>query len=155
MKLCKFANAIMENLINILHEQNCSLVLCDSSGVVHTYYKRGVRDLDYLLEHHPEILRGATIADKVTGKAAAGMAIMGGVKNIYADILSRQALPLLNAAKTSYSYGSLVDHIIIPKGDSRCPLEEIVATATTAEEVVQMLRAHFQEMKAKQNNQKH
>ncbi|MGI6243920.1 MAG: DUF1893 domain-containing protein [Prevotella sp.] len=143
---------MMEKLISILHEQNCSLVLCDSSGLVHTYYNKGVRDLDYLLDHHPEILRGATIADKVTGKAAAGMAIVGGAKYIYADILSRQALPLLDAADISYSYGSLVDHIIIPAGDRRCPLEQIVATATTAEDVVRMLKAHFREMKTKQSN---
>ena len=39
--------------------------------------------------------------------------------------------------------------IIIKEGDNRCPLEKIVDGATTADEVVETLWAHFDEMKNK------
>ena len=116
------------------------------TGEVTTFNKKGVRDLVWLLDHDVECLRGATIADKVIGKAAAGLIVQGGVAEAYADVMSRLALPLLDDAGIAYSYGTLVDHIVIPEGDNRCPLERIVAPAQNAAEVETLLREHFAEM---------
>lgn len=142
----------MQWLIDILHREGCSLVV-SNHGVVKTFNKKGVRDLEDLLNHEPQFLHGATIADKVIGKAAAGMAAYGGVKEIYADVMSRKALPILDSNNIKYSYHKLVDNIIIPQGDNRCPLENIVAPAHTATQVVQLLNEHFAHMKATQNQQ--
>ena len=108
-----------------------------------------MRDLEHLLKHEPEKLREARIADKVTGKAAAGIVVKGGVKEMYAEVLSRKALPILDDSDMRYTYGELTDEIIIKEGDTRCRLEEIVDSATTADEVVETLWAHFDEMKNK------
>lgn len=116
------------------------------TGEVTTFNKKGVRDLVWLLDHNAERLHGATIADKVIGKAAAGLIVQGGVAEAYADVMSLLALPLLDDAGIAYSYGTLVDHIVIPEGDNRCPLERIVAPAQNAAEVETLLREHFTEM---------
>ncbi len=136
----------MRQLIETLHREHCSLVLRDTAGHVHRFNKKGVRDLEDLLDHSPSTLHGAVIADKVIGKAAAGMMAFGGVTQVYADVLSRKAIPMLEAGHIAYDYGTLVDQIIIPQGDNRCPLEKIVDPAATPEETVAMLRAHFKEM---------
>ena len=137
----------MQQLIDILHRQECSLVVKSKTGEVTTYNKKGVRDLVWLLDHDAERLCGAMIADKVIGKAAAGVIVQGGVVEAYADVMSRLALPLLDDAGIAYSYGTLVDRIVIPEGDTRCPLERIVAPAQNAAEVETLLRDHFAEMK--------
>ena len=136
----------MRRLIEILRREACSLVVETATGDVTTYNKPGVRDLVWLLDNEPERLRGAMVADKVVGKAAAGLMVQGGVGEVYADVMSRLALPLLNEAGIPYSYGELVERIVIPEGDDRCPLEKIVSEATTAQEVETMLRQHFAEM---------
>lgn len=136
----------MQHLIDLLHQQECSLVVRSKTGEVTTFNKKGVRDLVWLLDHDAERLRGATIADKVIGKAAAGLIVQGGVAEAYADVMSLLALPLLDDAGIAYSYGTLVDHIVIPEGDNRCPLERIVAPAQNAAEVETLLREHFTEM---------
>ena len=136
----------MNALKDILHSQKCSLVVRSQDGEVTAYNKKGVRDLVWLLDNEPEKLRGAMIADKVVGKAAAGLMVQGGVGEVYADVMSRLALPLYNEAGIPYSYGELVERIVIPEGDDRCPLEKIVSEATTAQEVETMLRQHFAEM---------
>ena len=143
----------MNELIEILHREGCSLVLRDVKGNVRTFYKKGVRDLEDLLDHEPATLRGAAVADKVVGKAAAAMMAHGGVEEAYADVLSRKAVPMLESGGVRYACGELVDAIVIPEGDTRCPLEEIVATADTAEEAVGLLREHFDEMQKKRNNE--
>lgn len=139
----------LSKLIDILHKEGCSLVLEDTHWNIRTFYKKGVRDLEDLLDemdadgHKGRTMQGSTIADKVIGKAAAGMIAYGGVKEVYADVMSKKAIPLLEDNNIKYSYSTLIDHIIIPKGDNRCPLEKTVAPAKSAEETVRMLREHF------------
>lgn len=134
----------MQQLIEILRREKCSLVV-KNHGIVTTYSKPGVRDLEYLLDHEPEVLHGAVIADKVIGKAAAAMVVVGGVKALYAEVMSKKAIPFLDEAGIAYSYGTLVD-TIKEEGD-RCQLEKITAPATTPEETVALLRTHFEEKK--------
>ncbi len=136
----------MHRLIDLLHDTGCSLVVESSDSRVTTHSQKGVRDLIALLDHEPERLRGARVADKVIGKAAAALIIRGGVSQLYADVLSRQALPLLQASTVAFDYGTLVDAIVIAEGDDRCPLEQIVAPAATPAEAESLLRLHFAEM---------
>ena len=138
----------MKKLIDILHREGCSLVV-EKDGEVSIYNQKGVRDLEHLLKHEPEKLRGARIADKVTGKAAAGIVVKGGVKELYTDVMSKKAAELLDVSDVKYTFAVMVDEIIIKEGDNRCPLEKIVDSATTADEVVETLWAHFDEMKNK------
>lgn len=134
----------MRQLIEILRREKCSLVV-KNHGIVTTYSKPGVRDLEYLLDHDPEMLHGATIADKVIGKAAAAMVVVGGVNELYAEVMSKKAILFLEEAGIAYSYGTLVD-TIKEEGD-RCQLEKITAPATSPEETVALLRTHFEEKK--------
>lgn len=144
---------MLKNIVETLRRKHCSLVV-EARGKQYLFYKKGVRDLEDLLNRSPELLEGATIADRVTGKAAAGMIVVGKVKRLYADVLSRKALPLLDSAGIDYSCGQLVEAILVPEGDSSCQLEKIVSPATTAEEVVEMLRTHFAEMQEKHNKKR-
>lgn len=134
----------MQLLIEILRREKCSLVV-KNHGIITTYSKPGVRDLEYLLDHEPEVLHGAVIADKVIGKAAAAMVVVGGVKELYAEVMSKKAIPFLDEAGIAYTYGTLVD--TIKEEGGRCQLEKITAPASTPEETVALLRAHFEEKK--------
>ena len=80
----------MQRLIDTLLSSGCSLVV-ERQGDVRTYDKKGVRDLVWLLDHEPERLCGARVADKVVGKASAGLLVQGGVREVYAHVLSRLA----------------------------------------------------------------
>lgn len=134
----------MQQLIEILRREKCSLVV-KNHGIITTYSKPGVRDLEHLLDHEPKVLHGAVIADKVIGKAAAAMVVVGGVKALYAEVMSTKAIPFLDEAGIAYTYGTLVD--TIKEEGGRCQLEKITAPATTPEETVALLRAHFEEKK--------
>ena len=78
---------MMNRLIDKLHDEHCSLVVLHD-GKIHTYSQKGIKDLFYLLEEEPETLYESKVADKVVGKAAAGLLVCGNVTEIYADIIS-------------------------------------------------------------------
>ncbi len=138
----------MQNLISILQREQCSLVLQDADEVITLYHKEGVRDLDELLRDHPERLRGALLADKVIGRAAAAFIALGGVRQVHASVMSRPAAALLQQAGIPHSYTRLVDNIILPAASNRCPLEQIAAPCRSPQEIVDALRAHWQQKRA-------
>ena len=55
------------------------------------FTQRGVADLYDLLTQEPDFLKGALIADKVVGKGAAALMILGGIKELHTDIISSKA----------------------------------------------------------------
>ena len=96
----------MRRLTEILHGGGWSLVV--DNGAIRTFSGRGVSDLYGLLTREPETLRGAFVADKVVGKGAAALMVLGGVKEVYADVASAPALGLFAAAGMSVDLNQLL-----------------------------------------------
>lgn len=138
----------MKHLIEILDKQGCSLVI-RSQGKEQCYWKRGVADLFHLLRNEPQVLLNAQLADKVIGKGAAALMVLGGVKEVYSHIISQPALQLLEDAHVCVSYTKCVEHIINRVGTDWCPVEKLCMSATTAEECLSLIE-QFLEMKQKQ-----
>lgn len=63
-------------LIERLDAEQCSCVIYNG-GETRLFWERGVQDLYRLLKTEPDFLRGAFIADKVIGKAAAALMALG------------------------------------------------------------------------------
>lgn len=91
---------------------------------VKSFHERGVADLYRLLMDNPEFLKHAAIADKVVGKAAASLMILGDVREVYAKVISSPALALFHASCVSVSYDKVVPHIINRAQTGWCPLEQ-------------------------------
>ena len=70
---------MLEDIIRLLHEGKHSLVV--SNGEVRTFDRRGVADLYALLREDSDFLKGASVADKVVGKAAAALMILGALRD--------------------------------------------------------------------------
>lgn len=68
-------------------------------------------------------MKGAAIADKVIGKGAAALMVLGGFKTVYADIISTPALALLCEAGIETTFAQEVPHIINRDKTGWCPLE--------------------------------
>ena len=115
----------MKQLIDILHNEGLTLVVQSGDGTMHRFTQRGVKDLLTLVTEQPQVLNGALIADKAVGKAAAACMIVGGIKQLHADIMSEPALALLQAHGIVAEFDLLVDHIINRTGDDWCPMERM------------------------------
>lgn len=111
-----------KELIERLFTEKCSCVIRNGSEV-HLFRERGVKDLYRLLKEKPEFLDGAFVADKVVGKAAAALMILGGVKEVFADVVSVPAYALFRANRVWVDYRLKVDHIFNRSQTGRCPLE--------------------------------
>lgn len=122
----------MTNLMKRLTQGGHSLVL-ENGGTVYTFRKRGIADLYDLLQNHPELLDGASVADKVVGKGAAALMVLGHVKDIHTGIISEPALELLRDNAIKVTYEMKVSQISNRDHTGYCPVETLCLDCRTAE----------------------
>lgn len=126
------------------------LALVGPDGSGSTYSQRGVADLYRLLNHDPAKLKGASVADKVIGKGAAALMALGGVKEVWAGVVSRPALELLGQAGIPVSYGKLTEGIVNRAGTGPCPVESLCSAASTPEECLPLITEFIERNKKQQ-----
>ena len=114
-----------EQTVGLLFAEKCSCVVRNGDEV-RIFRERGVKDLYRLLREEPQLLDGAFVADKVVGKGAAALMILGGVEELFADVVSRAALDLFAAAI--------------------CPVERLCAEAQTAGECLPLIEGFIRKM---------
>lgn len=136
----------MKQLIDILHNEDLTLVMRSADGALHRYTQRGVKDLLTLVTTTPELLHGALIADKAVGKAAAACMVVGGVKQVWADVMSEPARSLLEKHGITADCGELVDHIINRTGDGWCPMERLSRDLDNPTDIIEKIKQHLQQM---------
>lgn len=92
---------------------------------VFTSSDRGVKPLLHLLENEKDFLKGASVADKVIGKAAALLMVLGGVKEVHTGVISEPAVEVFEKHNITFFFDKKVERIINRKGDGLCPMETL------------------------------
>ena len=128
----------LDDLKDILRREKCSCVISDGRGVT-LCHQRGVKDLFHILKSSPGLLSGALIADKIVGKGAAALMILGGVSEVYAEVVSRPALDLLTAEGIAVQYDVCVPAIINRAGTGICPVETLCSDCLTARDCLPLI----------------
>lgn len=124
----------------LLETEGCSCVIRNGYET-RIFRERGVKDLYRLLREYPEVLKGAVVADKVVGKAAAALMILGGVEEVFAQVISQSAHSLFKTTSIQVNYIRQVPHIINRTQSGWCPLETRCFTLQTPEECLAQIEA--------------
>ena len=124
-----------------------TLVLFDGK-MVFTDTKRGVKPLLDLLDGNTD-LTGFSAADKVVGKAAAFLYVLLNVREIYADVISSNALSVLEEHQIPVVYGTLTDKIKNRAGTGFCPMETAVLYEDIPEKALDKIREKAKELAKK------
>ena len=126
----------MNDLIDLLHKGRHSLVV--ANGEVCTFNGRGVIDLYHLIEDDPGFMFGASVVDKIVGKAAAALLALAKVKEVYLDLLSKTDIKI--------SYGVVAPHIINRTATGWCPLETRCFDCATPEECFHQIETFYRQI---------
>lgn len=132
---------MMSKLIEAL--KGHSLAVLTADGNTRVFTGRGVTDLYRLLKKEPQALSGALVADKVVGRAAAALMMLGGVKEVHIEIVSDLALSLLAESAVKISYEVSAPHILNGAGTDWCPLEKACYGCTTAQQCLAEIDKFF------------
>ncbi|MCQ2193516.1 MAG: DUF1893 domain-containing protein [Paludibacteraceae bacterium] len=124
--------------IDLLHRGDFSLVMMKDE-YVRTFTQRGVADLYGLLTEDPAYMQGSLVADKVVGKGAASLMVLGGVREVYADVISEPALETLRKGGVLVTYKQLVPFIENRDKTGWCPVETLCRDAKTPQEALPLI----------------
>lgn len=136
----------MEKLKMMLHDGGYSCVV-ENFDQIFTFSQRGVSDLYDMVRNKSGFLKDARIADKVIGKGAAALMVIGEVKEVYADIISLSALLLLREAGVETDFGRIVPFIQNRDKTGWCPLEKICYEEGSAENILLLIDEFVNSMK--------
>ena len=106
---------------------------------VYTSQERGVKPLLHLLTEKKGFLKGASVADKVIGKAAALLMVLGEIKEVHTLIISEPAIKVFEKYNISCFYDKKVDRIINRTGDGLCPMETLCLDVDNPAEAFQKI----------------
>lgn len=117
-----------------------------SGNEIYTSEKRGVAPILEKIDSDPEFFSGASVADRVIGKAAAMLLEKYGAAEIYAQVTSEYAIAYLNDKNVGFTYDKRVDHIINRDGTDMCPMEKTVLHISDADEGEKLIRNKIKSM---------
>ena len=106
-----------------LYSKNASLVVLYSNGECKEYFQNRINDIREILQNDKTVLEGAVIADKVIGKVAGSILAVAGVYEIYADVMSKYAIPILEENNIKYEYKNITEYVQNNAKNGMCPIE--------------------------------
>ncbi len=119
-------------------------VVANGGRLLHCASGSGLKPLWTICHEHAADLVGASVADRVIGRAAAALLIDSGASAVYGAVMSQPAYDWLTAHGIAASYGTLVPFIENRDGTAMCPMEQLVADALTPQEAVARLTTRLQ-----------
>ncbi|NMA03325.1 MAG: DUF1893 domain-containing protein [Clostridiales bacterium] len=122
-----------------LLKERYSCVLVKNGDVIMTSYGKGIKPIFSKIGENKNLLRNASMADKVVGKALALLSIFSEIRSVYGHIMSINAKIVLENNGINVEYNELVPYIINMDRTDQCPMERLVEGIEDPEEAYRMI----------------
>lgn len=136
----------LERAKTALHEHHSTCAILTKDGRLLESALAGVAPLTDWLQKEPELLRGASVADRVVGKAAALLMLCGGVREVYADVISEHAAICLGGSCVPFYEGERVPYIINRARTGMCPMEKLCLDTNLPREAYRRILKKLEEL---------
>ncbi len=144
---------MIERLKNILSHGDYTIVVGNPAVErIFTSRERGVKALVHLIDNDPELLRGATIADKVVGRAAAALMLRSGVSRLHSRVITSAAVDMLRNAGTTVDFDTETDMIANRARTGRCPLDTLCAPLSDPAEMEAAIRRFYKDLESRREH---
>ncbi len=123
-----------------LQRDALAFALVKDGVVLRTGEREGIGELLEAVDALGDGIRGASLADKIVGKAVAMIARAAGLCAVYATLASEAARDALVQDQIPLAYERLVPLILNKRSDGPCPMERLTLPLTDPLEALAALR---------------
>lgn len=109
--------------VELLEKEELALAIVKDGKSIFTSSGKGIKPLYTAYEEHKDELEGSSVADRVTGRAAAMLCAYSGVKQLKTKLISENAINVLNKANVLYEYDECTPFIENRDRTGMCPVE--------------------------------
>jgi len=120
-----------------LHQKKLTLVIVKNGDILFETASHRISGFLGAIDQIGDRLKGASIADRVVGKAIALLAVYAGIGDVYAEVLSQKAKKVFEENGINCEWTRMVDNILDFKRSGVCPFEK------TAEEISDPKRTYL------------
>jgi hypothetical protein len=110
-----------------LFEGKYALVIVKQGELLFASKDKGIRPIYDALVQLGDNLKGASLADRVIGKAAAMFCVLGQVEAVYAELISNKGMEILDKAGIGVEHDKTCPYILNRNQDGMCPIETIAS----------------------------
>ncbi len=135
--------AALEKAKQLFQTGNYSLVAINDE-VQWVSNGRGIKPLYQFIMNEPALAKGASVADKVIGKAAALLAVYGGIRAIYTELTTTAAILICENHGIDLVYNKKTDYIENRDHSGFCPMELLAKDVSNPQLMVEKVQ-HFLE----------
>jgi hypothetical protein len=133
---------------HLFKEESLTLAIAKDGEIIFETSSHGISGFLEAVEKFGDKLKGASVADKVVGKAIALLCVYTKVKMVYAVTLSKEAKAFFENHKVYHEWDELVENILDFKKANVCPFEKLATEISNPNEA-------YKRLKALQNSLKH
>lgn len=124
----------------LLEKEELALAIVKDSRIIFTSSGKGIKPLYTAYEEHKIELEGSSIADKVTGRAAAMLCAHAGIKQLKTKLISENAINILKETNIIYEYDKCAPFIENRDRTGMCPVETLSLKADNMEELLKGIK---------------
>jgi hypothetical protein len=124
-----------------LNENGLTLSIVKNGKIVFETASHGVSGFLEAIEKFRNKLEGASVADRIVGKAIALLCVYAKIKAIYAKVLSENAKEVLEENMVFYEWKSLVENILDADKTELCPFEKLATKISSPKDAYERLKA--------------
>lgn len=143
---------MLQTAIDLLNAESLTCVILGKSQTLR-FRLRGIRPLTDTLRDCPEALKDAFVADRIIGKAAAMLAVAGGAKAVFGEVMSESGLQMLQSHGIEAQYGTLTASIRNRENTGLCPMEQTVLTLDDPKDALPALLQTLRRLAERKNEQ--
>ena len=114
-----------------LEQEGLSIFIEKDGKVIFQSYDPMLKPLFTCLKEKKELLKDSIVFDKIVGRAAAFLCIIGEVKEIYTPLASESAIAVLKANNIKIEALKTIPLIMNKDNTDTCPMEKMATSCKT------------------------
>jgi phage-related minor tail protein len=131
-----------------LYKEELTLTIVKNGEVIFETDSHRISGFLGAIEKFGAKLEGASVADRVAGKAIALLCVYAKIKEVHAEILSKKAKTVLEENRISHEWKELVDNILDLNKSGVCPFEKAAAGISDPKDAYRIFKALQESLKA-------
>jgi hypothetical protein len=131
-----------------LYKEELTLTIVKNGEVLFETRSHRISGFLDAIEKFGAKLEGASVADRVAGKAIALLCVYAKIKEVYAEIISKKAKTVFEQNGVHHEWKELVDNILNLNKNDVCPFEKAAEGISDPKDAYRMFKALQESLKA-------
>lgn len=132
---------------DLLHKEKLALAVVKNGKIIFTSKDRGIKPLFSVVLELKDELKGASIADRVTGKAAAMLCEYADIRELSTRLISEKAINVLEGTTIIYNYEESTPFIKNRDKTGMCPVETLSLKTNNVNELIEGITNFLESIK--------